>query len=445
MNLGALPELLLSWFKTQGATLLQPGKVEPATAFKPGQEYQGSVLSQLPGGRHLVRVAGQDLAMNLPKESQSGETVRLTFLNAGPRPTFLLNSPSAPTAGSNQPVQLSGVTQQIGALLRLAGPPASLVPATPSAMPAASSVQTDPGVSAMAIRANSVPMTSSLPEVMSPGMPTSKVVTVPTSGPSTAPAKYVDALAAAVGGNTRPIVTSLTMLQGQAASNPAYAGPVISSGSGLPAEAIGGLRAAVPSSTTLNAAATVQLPAPSSQILPERLAQTLRESGLFYEAHLAKWVKGEWPYEKLLVEPQNATLRSALPHNLPPELAGMSEESARMAGRQLQILEGGAMQWLGQVWAGQWMHWMVEERLDRDGGGGESDQRQWLTEISMQLPNLGGVRARLSLMGDQISLVLHSEDARTLERMRAELPVLATGLQSAGLQASCQVQDGQHG
>jgi hypothetical protein len=116
MNFSALPELLLAWMKTQGAALLQGNKAEQASPFRVGAEYEGKVLDQLPTGRHLVQVAGQKLDMGLPRNTQTGDTVRLTFLNGGVRPTFLLNN-QAPVTPAQQ-VQISNTAQQVSALMR---------------------------------------------------------------------------------------------------------------------------------------------------------------------------------------------------------------------------------------------------------------------------------------------------------------------------------------
>jgi hypothetical protein len=461
MNLGALPELLLSWIKSQGNILLQPGKAEPVTPFKPGHEYQGSVVSQLPSGRHLVRVAGQELDMNLPANTRAGESVRLTFLNAGPRPTFLLNAPPV-TAG--QPVSLSTATQQVSALLRLASGgqvPASLPSAAPAVPASATSPVSVPQATGMTPSAGHVEQArggvehvgrmapAATPPTSLPGLRAATGTTATLSTVASAawqpPPGLMPAATLLPAVSSRPIITNPAMLQIPLAGVTAYAGAVAGSSSGLPAEAIGGLRAAVPASTTLDAELLVELPAPSSQVLPERLAQTVRESGLFYEAHLAKWSRGEWSFEKLLAEPQNSLVRGAAPPPGSPELSGMSEESARLAGHQLQLLEGGAFQWLGQVWAGQWMHWSIEEQLEREGEGDASGQRQWLSEINMHLPNLGGVRARLGLAGNQLSLLLQAEDEPSQARMRQALPELVERLQAAGLQPTCTLEAGGHG
>ena len=49
MNLTALPQLLVSWLKTQGTELLTSGKNAPAThkeTFQPGASYQGKEIGR---------------------------------------------------------------------------------------------------------------------------------------------------------------------------------------------------------------------------------------------------------------------------------------------------------------------------------------------------------------------------------------------------------------
>ncbi|MCI0492582.1 MAG: hypothetical protein L0Z07_06575, partial [Planctomycetes bacterium] len=67
MGIGALPDLLLSLLKTQGADQLQAAKDAPATSFKPGGQYEAKVLDALPNGRNLVQIGKQTLDMALPQ------------------------------------------------------------------------------------------------------------------------------------------------------------------------------------------------------------------------------------------------------------------------------------------------------------------------------------------------------------------------------------------
>jgi hypothetical protein len=174
--------------------------------------------------------------------------------------------------------------------------------------------------------------------------------------------------------------------------------------------------------------------APSPSLLPTRLAQTLQETGLFYEAHLARWTKGAYPFESLLNEPQARLARAALPMPGMAELGGMPEEAARMAGRQLHMLEGGPFLWQGYAWPGQWMDWLVDERREWEGDGNVGEEpNPWATELHLTLPRMGAVHAQLSLRGQEVSLRLQVAEAATAQAMTDALPDLRRGLEASGL------------
>ncbi|KAF0215261.1 MAG: hypothetical protein FD174_4200 [Geobacteraceae bacterium] len=99
--------------------------------LSPGQEVRGEVLTNLPNGRFLVRIAGELLNMNLPGGARPGETLQMTFVTNQPRPTFAL------TQSGNQavPAKLSEAGRWLGLLARsIAGEsrlPSSPLPGSP--------------------------------------------------------------------------------------------------------------------------------------------------------------------------------------------------------------------------------------------------------------------------------------------------------------------------
>lgn len=470
MNLSALPELLLAWVKAQGATLLQGNKAEQAAAFKVGAEYEGKVLDQLPSGRHLVQVAGQKLDMGLPNNPRTGDTVRLTFLASGARPTFLMSG--QPQATTAQPVQISNTAQQVNALMRIAQPPGQAAAAgagvrpgggpvtgqpvatpTPGGEGAAARNAPDPAGGRITGRGGLIPagITASGASNLSAGAPATAAAQRPASEATAAPdlqrlgrtsqGAQVPAgppTSAPVSGTPRPIVANVVMLQGYAATaaSAATGSPtaVASANTALHGQAVDQLRAALASSTSLRPTVLADPAAPGANLLPARLAQTVRESGLFYEAHLARWTKGAYPFDAILNEPQARLGRTAMPMPAMVELAGMPEEAARMAGRQLHMLDGNPFLWQGFAWPGQWMEWLVEERQDgqSQGQGGE-EPNPWATELHLTLPRMGAIQARLSVRGSDVTLRLQVEEAATAQAMTNALPVLQRGLESAGL------------
>lgn len=224
------------------------------------------------------------------------------------------------------------------------------------------------------------------------------------------------------------------MLQGYSAPQQFTPAGVASPNTALVGQAIDGLRAAVPSSTTLTPNVLAELPEPSRNLLPTRLFQTLSESGLFYEAHLARWVKGGISFESLLRDPQARLGRENASGAGVAELSGMPDEAARLAGKQLHMLEGAPFSWQGFAWPGQWMEWLVEERQQGgDDEGGEEANPEWVTELRLVLPRMGSIHAHIGLQGDRLSVRLAAENQVARDEMRAALPWLVKGLEVAGL------------
>ncbi len=422
MNITALPELLLAWVKTQGAALLQSDKT-PSPTFQAGQQYEGKVINNLASGRHLVNVGGQLLDMNLPARTQPGDSVRLTYLNAGPRPAFLLNQAAVSPA---QQVQISNTAQQVNALLRLVQAPATVAP-TVSGAAKATPVASAP----------STPPPSTTTRVASPSPELIKTLDSAATSPTSSTASSAQ---------MRPVVANVVMLQNYSAAilptTVALTGP----NTGLLGQAVDAPRAAIPASTTLSANTLVELPSASRHMLPVRLSQTVSESGMFYESHLAKWSKGTLSLEAIQREPQARIGQDGQMTAKLAELGGMPEEAGRLAGRQLQMLEGAPFLWQGLAWPGQAMEWQVREETVGEGQG-ESDETasEWVTELKLTLPRMGSVHAQLGLSGDRLRLRLLATEEATRDALAAALPLLAKGLEASGLHAVEMLVDGQVG
>ncbi|SFZ77521.1 flagellar hook-length control protein FliK [Chitinimonas taiwanensis] len=220
--------------------------------------------------------------------------------------------------------------------------------------------------------------------------------------------------------------------------------------------------------------------------LTETLKQAISAGGLFYESHLAEWVKGERSLEQLLKEPLAklltqtsaeqagkpadrggadgaSQLRQGIEARLSgllagrPEMEQRSEDATRqataaslealsqdlepmpasarqMVQQQLQLLDQRQLAWQGQVWPGQEMRWEVEE----DGANRYSEEgeqaRVWRTRVQMNLPKLGSVDVLLTLYDrSRLEVGFQVVQAQTAERIRAEQGRLQLQLEAAGL------------
>ncbi|MGB4598934.1 MAG: flagellar hook-length control protein FliK [Trichlorobacter sp.] len=193
---------------------------------------------------------------------------------------------------------------------------------------------------------------------------------------------------------------------------------------------------------------------PSDSVLLERqLASGLRESGLFYESHLARWFSGEYPLEGLLKEPQG---RLSLNHPLPLVPREVTAEQLEAAFKlrttpgqapegsadprtmtiireQLSTLQTGQLLFQGELFPGQSLEWRVGERE----AGGQQDQpaeeTPWETSVSLSLPGLGAVDAALTLSGSQVSIRLNTAQSTTAQLLDDGRSELVEQLAAAGL------------
>lgn len=208
------------------------------------------------------------------------------------------------------------------------------------------------------------------------------------------------------------------------------------------------------------------------------LKEALSKSGMFYEAHQARWVSGNLPTEALLQEPQGklspaaqatqpaitdtTAKASALVHetSTPAGITITSEASTASRGmqppaiapdltplvqQQLDALATQNFVWQGQIWPGQQMQWAIEESPGREQGV-EDGAEQWRTHLKLTLPNLGTIEATLQLRrGGDIELALGAASESARQQLSSEIQGLGRRLEDSGLRLTAvKVDDGQH-
>lgn len=201
---------------------------------------------------------------------------------------------------------------------------------------------------------------------------------------------------------------------------------------------------------------------PDTTQLASKLHDALSHSGLFYESHQAQWISGSRPTTQLLLEPQNQlaqklpvqnpAAQSANARNaetavgtMPLPQAGSEQRASgttsipehlqTLVQQQMNALETRQVLWQGQVWQGQEMRWEVREESPHRNVHGEQEG-QWATQISLDLPNLGGVSARLSFNGNALNLSLDVSDAQTRTKLGNASSQLIAALTERGISVS---------
>ena len=211
---------------------------------------------------------------------------------------------------------------------------------------------------------------------------------------------------------------------------------------------------------------------PDAAQLAPILKEALGKSGVFYEAHQARWVAGQLPTEALRQEPQGKMAPTLPPPPAPPTgqppaaangEARSSETTAPLAAtvtraepaaqpatqqspaipreltplvqQQLDALATQNYAWQGQVWPGQKLWWEISEDNDQRSGPDGEQGKRWQTRLKLDLPALGGIDATLRLQpGGRVEIQMSAESAASEARLRDNGEALVKRFAAAGLE-----------
>lgn len=190
------------------------------------------------------------------------------------------------------------------------------------------------------------------------------------------------------------------------------------------------------------------------------LKQALTQSGMFYEAHQARWVAGELPTDALKNEPQgklsalqtqltgdagsakpagaaNADTLAGAPAAMRSESASGNPVPRELAPLVHQQLDGLATQnfaWQGQVWPGQQMRWEIGEDFGDTPSTGDQEAQRWQTRLKLSLPLLGDIDVALNLRaGGEVSITLTTDSDSSEASLRDGAHQLRRQFDAAGL------------
>lgn len=162
------------------------------------------------------------------------------------------------------------------------------------------------------------------------------------------------------------------------------------------------------------------------------LADALSRSGLFYESHLRAWLEGRKPIAVARQNPQVAA---------PEGKKELAAEPGLLAAHQLELLERQRVDLACQAWPGQAMQWSIawDSADDPDRQQEPTSARRWTTELTVTLPHLGTVQARLTLIDGQAAIAFHApaqaSAAILTHASRLQEAMAASGVKIAALQA----------
>ncbi len=185
---------------------------------------------------------------------------------------------------------------------------------------------------------------------------------------------------------------------------------------------------------------------PDAAQLAPILKEALSQSGVFYEAHQARWVAGQLPTDALRQEPQGKLSPPPVPvpdAALParneqapaaPQGNPIPRELTPIVQQQLDALATQNYAWQGQVWPGQKMWWEISEDAEHANREGDAAGQRWQTRLKLDLPALGGIEARLRLQaGGRVDIQMTTDSSESEARLRDHLEILRERFAAAGL------------
>lgn len=492
----------------------------------PGEEVNATIVGTLPGGRAFVQVAGTTLELLLPQKAMTGEILRLTYLSAEPKPIFALSRTipeSTPPVLSEAGRWLSvlehsegGVSrQQAYVLERLDTVLKSLPPDSPAfsaisddaltyqrsmrPLPVSdqsATVASQGATQSSAASGNGIVLSDDMAKLLQAVINGNRLALLESlsqqaqSGSFTPGQQLKGEVLAALGGGRFTVLVAGQMLEFVMPKG-VRRGDLINlffitdephqtflmARFGQPGDSrvsdtgrwlssfLGEAAGQVPAQATLGILRTLLAePTTDASMLGRVLQQGLRESGLFYESHLARWFGGDYPLEEILREPQGrlsprlaqkgeqtgtpadelvrAGVRTGLAEIMEAvfKKAGTSmahegiadQRTLQIVSEQLSTLQSGQLVVRGDLFPGQRLEWAVAEReAGRNQSGGR--ERSWETSVTISLPHLGPITALLTLDGSRVAVKVRAENSATVPVLEAGRARLAEQLEGAGL------------
>lgn len=159
------------------------------------------------------------------------------------------------------------------------------------------------------------------------------------------------------------------------------------------------------------------------QILAQDLKNSLKNSGLFYESHLSDLLNSSQSLAALKHEPQNQN----------------GTQISSLLSQQLAVLENQRLAWHGEIWPRQKMDWDVYlQEHGREGDGQAANQtddsqtKPIFSEMTLHLPHLGKVSARIGLVDGRMRVNILAEQLETLQVLKSRSVSLAEAIAKNG-------------
>jgi hypothetical protein len=352
-----------------------------------GKHIQAEVISKLNDGSFIVKLGGASARMSLPENVKTGDALSLTLIALNPRPTFELDNAQTKSAATAYFLSSSDETNDSDTASTQAGT-GSKTAATNGANNTSALQKTaryeDHANQSATIAANTDPSSASTETKLS------------TAG------KLIDLI----------LHTPTNALNAQATAKAA----LINSNNALP---------------------------PTPQ-LAQKLEQSIQQSGIFYESHVADWAQGKLPLAQLMLEPQANIAKAAnveqLPNSSQALQTTMNQALAPIVQAQLNTLEQQQILWHGQFMPNVPLEWKIEQKHSEQGQQDQQSSSEqtpaWQSTLNLHFPELGHIAATIQLHGEHLQLTLQANTAASANALQDHARELSSNLNDAGSPAS---------
>lgn len=405
-----LPANLLNTIKA----LVLPQKSLPTTTaevalktaqFELGQKLQGIVQDQIAPNVFKVNVAGQLIQMQLPASIRSGDTVGLQVIGIQPRLTFSMVNSANPLS----------TPEQLGSMARLL-----------------SSLSQQAPEKAFVRAAQSAPLWDK------PQPPEAKLLSGLLHEALSNSGLFYESHQAQWLEGTR---STAQLLHEPQNLTPEQARAVTAgNASGIAVMAGDASGKTVTPGNAAEKAVMVGDTAEKTSIAGDATGKAAMASDLYGKAAMASDLYGKTAMMSDTANPSVTASNAANTNksdqlNMPPlqegKTLGIPEHLQPLVQQQLNALETRQMVWQGNVWPDQPMQWEVHEQPPPTPGAEE--QRQWVTQLRLNLPNLGELAATLRFNNTGLSLTLNAGTPETRAMLGNASTQLVAALSDVGI------------
>lgn len=167
--------------------------------------------------------------------------------------------------------------------------------------------------------------------------------------------------------------------------------------------------------------------------LMSRLQTLVKDSGVFYEALLARWAADKIPFLQVRQQPQNLG-----------QFQAHAPQIQKILSQQLEVLNSGMLRMESELWPQAHLQWLVQPDVNplvqrwrdqqRKQQGEQPEPPAWTSELKLNLPNVGEIRAQMRFEQKRLTLQLQCAESLVPSLQQATSRLIARLRAGAGVE-----------